>query len=227
MQIIERENPHLVDASPRRALRRPAMAQLIALASLADVRRFADPHAEADVIVGGGCGGDDYIENAKRQALNCLPPGMRGMSANGACQPKLDANGNPIRDAAGNPVVEDCGDKLPDRTIGGQQAGALAAAAAFSVTINVQEPFMPLTLSIPDNVAGSVKITSIMYGTDSMLPAAMVSGGSFSNKNTVGGYRLKGKKWLWPGQTIVIAGTAVAAIAADLLMIDSHGLTLA
>ena len=88
-------------------------------------------------------------------------------------------------------------------------------------------PFMPLLLSIPDNIAGSLKITGIMYGTDSMLPGAMVSGGAFSNKNTTGGYRLKGKKWLWPGQNIVVSGVAVAAVAADLLMIDSVGFTLA
>lgn len=198
---------------PDRMIHRPSRALVAALAGIAASTAGSSLLEKARVVV-AGCGGDDgFLDQVKRQAIACAPA-IAGLAVNQGCG--VDANGNP---------VSACKEPFIYMPMGGQQTGALAAAATFSVVITVQALFYPVLLSIPDNVAGSIKITSITYATDSMLKSTMVTGGSFSNKNTQGGYRLRAKNWLYPQQTITIAGTAVSAIAADNLMIDVYGLT--
>lgn len=187
---------------------------LIALASMAQLDALKLREAP-DVV--GGCG-DDYIDRMKQQLLACGGFGQ-GQAGGNACGP----NGGAMVPGAGF-NADPCNDRFIEVTQSGQQAGALVAAAAFSVVITLTTAFKPLLISIPDSIAASLKITTLNYQYDNMLRAAMTSGGAFSNKNTTGGYRRPGKL-LFPGNTITIAGVAVAAIGADQLMIDVVGLS--
>jgi hypothetical protein len=171
--------------------------------------------SRAEVRVAGCNGnGNDWIDQAKREAAACMPNYIPNNAAN-ACPTKADGTPNDCKRTG-----------LREVTIAGQNPAQLAAGAPWQIIISPQAPILPLFVTINGVQAPNVVVSSIFYGTVNMLVGGVVSGEEFSTLNEQGGYRLPSSFWLTPGMTATFSGTALAAIAsAGLLVVGIFGLT--
>jgi hypothetical protein len=211
MDLIAR--PILDREAPRAARRHnPAVTQALVLATMADMER--ETSARRPPVVGAS--GNDWLEQARRDAIQCLPESLRNQVMGGcAC----DANGNPTKNA--------CGATKGLRPVSiGAVNTVIAAAGSQTISLSPQAPFKPEMLSINGAQAPNVNsISAIMYGPTSMLIGGVLSGEMFSTLNEQGGYRLPYEGWLYPGQTISVTLSSIAGIAAGALVVMAYGFT--
>lgn len=219
------------------------------LATMAMMGTLPPMPGAAKVVTAGCPGGGDWIDKAKRDALRCLPgqpgaPGCAPCGTGGAPMQPYNPNNLPpgtvVTLPNGTPYVigqqqpnqppqghmdDDCDSALREVSIGAQwTTGALVAGDAWVVNITVGARFKPLLLTIDPTPAAAVRVTGIVYGVTNMMIGGTIPGTNFSSGNNQGGYRLKGP-WIYPGQTIQVSGVATAAVAANLLVVGSFGLT--
>lgn len=108
----------------------------------------------------------------------------------------------------------------------GAAVGAVGAATATSATISPQAPFLPYAIVLgPTANADDLIVTSIKFGTVEMLIGGSLNGELFVNTAFQPGWRVPSNHWIVPGQTIVVSGTSIGAIAANALFAQVYGFT--
>ena len=199
---------------------RIVLASLAALAALPPVERAvsigqaprgfrpAAPSIGARI----GC---DPLEAARQAASQCGAPDMQGNPNNIYGAPSGDISPSNCSRAG-----------LRFVPIGAQFTAQAVANGATTATITPGAPFLPYAITFsPIANASNVLISSIKYGTVEELIGGALNGELFVPTAQQQGYRLNAKAWVVPGQTIVLTGTVIAALAANALTAMVYGFT--
>lgn len=164
-------------------------------------------------VAGGGPCNADWIDEARRKALRCMPKGVVNQYTQACAKEGVDPND-----------PDACAQALRWITTG-QENTALIAIGAFLLTITLDAALKPEMIAVNDTPSENIIVTSIQYGTVNMGIGGSISGAMFSTLSELGGYRISGSNWLYPGQKVKIGGTAIAQIAASTLVGMVSGFT--